>query len=92
MTRLSMSLFWLFASVWFVKRRNPSGEYPAEDLEIVRYLTEEAREVQATNDRMDGYRKEAINKRIMKGLQGEPGANEAQPAPQVRAAQESRRA
>jgi acyl-CoA dehydrogenase family member 9 len=88
MTRLSMSLFWLVASVWFVKRRTPQGVYPAEDLEIVSYLIEEAREVQASNGKMDGYRKEEINGRIAKGLQlSEPGS-----VPEPRTAKEPSRA
>jgi len=68
MTHLSLSLFWLTASVWFLKRRHPGGAFPPEDLSVIAYLTEEAREVQVLDGRHASSRKEQIHRQIMRSL------------------------
>ena len=68
MTHLSLSLFWLVASAWYLKRRYPGGDYPQGDLSVIAYLTEEAREIQ----RHDGYRarsrKEELHRQIIRSI------------------------
>jgi len=68
MTHLSLSLFWLTASIWYLKRRHPGGSFPPEDLSVIAYLTEEAREVHALDGRRARSRKEQIHKQIMRSL------------------------
>jgi hypothetical protein len=68
MTNISMSVFWLLASVWDIKRRHPDGVYPSEELDLVSYLIEEALETQARDGRVPPSRKEAIHKSIVKAL------------------------
>ena len=68
MTNLSLSLFWLVASVWHLKRLHPEGSYPAEDLAVISYLTEEAREIQTRDSDRRVTRREMIHRRIMKAL------------------------
>ena len=68
MTHLSLSLFWLAASVWYLKRRHPEGNFPPEDISVIAYLTEEAREVQALDGRRARSRKEQIHRQIMHSL------------------------
>jgi len=46
MTELSLSAFWLVASVWLLKARHSDGKYPHDDLLALSWLAEEAREVQ----------------------------------------------
>ena len=46
MTELSLSAFWLLASVWHLKARHADGKYPQEDLLALSWLVEEARDVQ----------------------------------------------
>lgn len=64
MTSLSLSLFWLVASVAFVKGRYHHDAYPREELELVAYLIEEAREVQRSQTRSRTTRAEAAHRRI----------------------------
>lgn len=68
MTNLSLSLFWLIASVWEVKRNHREGAYPPEELDIVAYLTEEARELQRRDGRAEKSRREKIHDRIVRSL------------------------
>ncbi len=74
MTSLSLSLFWLVASVWRLKRAHPDGSYPREDLDVIRYLTAEAREVQASEGRTRASAKEIVHRRIIAALRGSSGA------------------
>jgi acyl-CoA dehydrogenase family member 9 len=46
MTELSLSAFWLLASVWLLKARYPGADYPEEGLLSLAWLIEEARAVQ----------------------------------------------
>jgi acyl-CoA dehydrogenase family protein 9 len=68
MTRLSLSLFWLAAAVGFEKALHPDGLYPAEELEVIRYLAEEAREVQAREGRVERSAREEAHRRVMASL------------------------
>jgi hypothetical protein len=68
MTHLSLSLFWLAAAVGFEKARHPDGPYPPEELEVIRYLAEEAREVQAREGRVERSPREEAHRRVMASL------------------------
>jgi acyl-CoA dehydrogenase family protein 9 len=66
MTNLSMALFALVAAVWRVKSGHPEGGYPEEELDALRYLAEEAREVCGRDGRPGPTPKESIIRRMMK--------------------------
>ncbi|HUJ76692.1 MAG TPA: hypothetical protein VL359_17650, partial [bacterium] len=68
MTHMSLSLFWLVASVWYLKRRHPRGDYRQADLSVIAYLTEEARELQARDGRRARSRKEELNGQIIRSI------------------------
>ena len=68
MTHLSLSLFWLVSVVAHEKLRHPASDYPREELDLVDYLIEEAREVQARDGRVDRSRKERIHQKLMAAL------------------------
>lgn len=51
MTELSLSAYWLLASVWLLKARNSDGKYPQQELLALGWLVEEAREVQELRGR-----------------------------------------
>ncbi len=68
MTNISMSVFWLLASVWDIRRRHPDKAYPREELDVLEYLTEEAREVQDRDARVRPDAKEIIHKAIAERL------------------------
>jgi acyl-CoA dehydrogenase family member 9 len=72
-TNLSLSLFWLAASTWYIRSRHADGKLPREELDLVCYLTEEAKEVQERDGR-DGTRKEIVHRRIARSLM-QPLAN-----------------
>jgi acyl-CoA dehydrogenase family protein 9 len=68
MTRLSLSLFWLAAAVGYEKALHPDGLYPAEELEVIRYLAAEAREVQVRDGRVARSPREQAHRRLMASL------------------------
>jgi acyl-CoA dehydrogenase family protein 9 len=68
MIHLSLSLFWLVSVVAREKLRHPAGDYPQEELDLVEYLIEEAREVQARDGRVARSRKERLHQRLMAAL------------------------
>ena len=68
MTNLSLSLFWVVSAVSFEKARHPDGVYPAGELEVIRYLAEEAREVQARDGRLAPTRRELAHRGVMAAL------------------------
>ena len=68
MTNLSLSLFWVVSAVSFEKSLHPDGVYPAEELDALRYLAEEAREVQARDGRLEPTRRERVHRRLMAAL------------------------
>ncbi len=68
MTHLSLSLYWLVAAVGFEKALHRDGLYPAGELEVIRYLAEEAREVQEHEGRLAPSAKEEAHRRVMASL------------------------
>jgi acyl-CoA dehydrogenase family protein 9 len=68
MTHLSLSLFWLVCAVATERQRHPAGDYPREELDLLEYLIEEAREVQARDGRIARSRKERLHDRLMTAL------------------------
>ena len=68
MTHLSLSLFWLVCAVAMERQRHPAGDYPREELDLLEYLVEEAREVQAHDGRIARSRKERLHDRLMTAL------------------------
>ena len=68
MTHLSLSLFWLMASVWYLKRRHPAGDYPEADLSLIAYLAEEARELQQRDGRRQRSRIEDLHRQIIRSI------------------------
>jgi acyl-CoA dehydrogenase family member 9 len=64
MTELSLSAYWLAATIWLLRSRHPDGRFPPEDLLSLEWLTEEARAVQQKEGRLwhDGH--EALLRRL----------------------------
>jgi len=68
MTNMSLSLFWVASAVSFEQALHPDGVYPAEELNAIRYLAEEAREMQACDGHLAPTRKELAHRRVMAAL------------------------
>jgi acyl-CoA dehydrogenase family protein 9 len=67
-THLSLSLFWIAASVERIRASHPDRAYPQEELDALAYLVEEAREVQERDGHRRESRRERIGERIMAAL------------------------
>ncbi|MFP4565873.1 MAG: acyl-CoA dehydrogenase family protein [Spirochaetaceae bacterium] len=72
-TWLSLSLFWLVASVTALKRRFPDGDYPADELALLDYLVEEAREVQERDGHFKPDGLESAHHAVMSYIGADPG-------------------
>jgi acyl-CoA dehydrogenase family protein 9 len=52
MTELSLSTYWIAATIWLLQSRHPDGRIPQDDLLSLRWLTEEARAVREKHGRL----------------------------------------
>jgi acyl-CoA dehydrogenase family protein 9 len=64
MTELSLSAYWLIATVWLLKARYPRGDFPPEDLRSLEWLIEEARVTQRNGGRPRDDGREALVRRL----------------------------
>ncbi len=64
MTELSLSAYWLLATVWLLKARYPAGNFPPEDLHSLEWLIEEARAAQRNAGRPWRDDHEALVRRL----------------------------
>lgn len=67
-THLSLSAFWLLASLSYLRGRFPKGDYPASDLASLRYLTVEALEMQRASVGPGPTPKEDAHRAVMAQL------------------------
>ena len=68
MTHLSLSLFWLVSSVTALRKRFPDGDYPADEISLLDYLAEEAREVQQRDGHFQPDGLELAHAAVMKHI------------------------
>ncbi len=68
MTRLSLSLFWLIASIGHLKSRYPNGDYPQSELYLIEYLTSEALQVHERDGRREQSGTEKVQAEIVASL------------------------
>jgi len=68
MTRLSLSLFWLVASIGHLKSRYPNGDYPQSELYLIEYLTSEALQVHERDGRREQSGTEKVQAEIVASL------------------------
>jgi len=67
MTGLSLSAYWLLATVWLLQAGHADGSYPREDLLSLSWLTEEARALQREAVRPGQDSHEALLRRLTPG-------------------------
>lgn len=80
MTHLSLSLFWLVASIGYLHARYPGENYPEEELLLLEYLIAEAEEVQEMEGKVGKSRLERAQARIAASLVEARGEATAAPA------------
>lgn len=68
MTHLSLSLFWLIASISYLRSRHPNGDFPREELDVIEYLTAEADTLQRAEGRSRRSRVEELTATIVASL------------------------
>ncbi len=77
MTSLSLAAFWLVASIAWLKARYPGGTFAPAELDVLAYLTAEAREVLHRDERPEPSERERIHARVFAALKdgGRPPAH-----------------
>jgi acyl-CoA dehydrogenase family protein 9 len=75
-TRLSLSLFSLVSSVTALRRRFPDGAYPEEELALLDYLVEEAKEIQKQDGHFKPNDLEKAHHEVMKHIGSDATADE----------------
>ena len=68
MTHLSLSVFWLVATIGYLRGRYPNEDFPQRELYLLDYLTAEARELQQIEGRVGKSRKERVQPKIVAAL------------------------